>query len=60
MTSNLEVTIDNITFNQDGHIVKRREWKSFRGMIKELRRMNKQLTKMNIVANYTVRLPLKD
>ena len=53
------VTIENITFNRDGNIVKRKGWKSLRGMIRELRRINKQLTKMNVVADYTVRLPLK-
>lgn len=59
MEEELTVTMENITFNQDGHIVKRHGWKSFRGMIKELRRLNKSLTKMGIVADYTIRLPLK-
>jgi hypothetical protein len=49
----------NIKFSSKGEIIKVRGWKSFRGMVRELGRINKQCKKLNWAGCFTVRLPLK-
>ena len=49
----------NVGFDSGGSLVKRVDWKSLRGMVKELKKQNKTLTKLGLVADFTIRLPLK-
>jgi len=49
----------NIDITSKGEINKRKDWKSFKGMVYQLRLINKRYTKMGIQGDFTIRLPLK-
>lgn len=50
----------NIDINKNGSIKKRKSWKSFKGMIYQLKLINKRYEKFNIVGDFTIRLPIKE
>jgi hypothetical protein len=65
-TNEISVLVDkeqglmrNCNINYKCEIIKRKGWKTFKGMVYQLKLYNKQCKKLNIVADYTVRLPLK-
>ena len=48
----------NVDF-EDGLFKRRRGWKTFKSMVRELDRLNKQYKKMKVVGDFTVRLPIR-
>ncbi len=50
----------NINWNKDGEFIKRKGWKSFRGMVYQLKLLNKSYKKMGMQGEFTVKLPLKE
>jgi hypothetical protein len=55
-----DIIINNVVFNYKNSLIKRKDWKSFKGMVKELKRLNKQYKKLNCIGDFTIRLPLPD
>ena len=49
----------NLYPDSRGHIAKIRGYKSFRGMVYQFKRINKQCIKNNWSADFTIRLPIK-
>ena len=49
----------NIDLTKEGSIVKRKGWKTFKGMVHQLRLINKRYKKFNFSGDIIVRLPLK-
>ena len=49
----------NIDIKTNGEIQKRVGWKSFKGMVYQLKLINKRYKKMGVSGDFTVRLPLK-
>jgi 5-methylcytosine-specific restriction endonuclease McrBC GTP-binding regulatory subunit McrB len=48
----------NIEITDNGSLVKRRSWRSFWGMVKNLYEINKQLKRFDVEMDYQIRLPL--
>jgi len=50
----------NIDVTIGGEIKKRKGWKTFQGMIYQLKLINKRYGKLGITGDFTIRLPLKE
>jgi hypothetical protein len=49
----------NVEIKTDGTLRARRGYKTFSGLVWQLWMMNRRYQKLNVVADYTIRLPLK-
>lgn len=49
----------NVDIKTNGKIQKRKGWKTFKGMVYQLKLINKRYKKMGTSGDFTVRLPLE-
>lgn len=55
-----EGTTDLLNIDVSGDVIKsRRGWATFKTMVKELDRLNKDYKKQKIVGNFTIKLPIR-
>lgn len=57
--NDINFEMNNIDFNMQGCVVKVKGWKTFNGMVRQLKTINNKYKKLGVVGDFTIRLPLK-